>query len=326
MPQKNLTVAITGANGSLGRLVVASLLENDAVGTVVALDLAPPELKHPKLLFEALDLTRPTADRELAKVLAEQKADRFLHLAFFSSQIRNAVYAHEVEALGTVHVLSACVEAGVPHLVMSSTTTVYGASPQNPNFLGETHPLVANSRSRFVADKVEAEQQVRRFRAKKPGLAATVLRFAPTVGPTIENPFTRYLSRRLAPTVLGYDPLLQFLHEEDAVAATVAVTLAPRPGTFNIVGRGVLPLSLVLRLLGASALPLPHPWAKGALRALGAVGVVSMPPTLIDYVRYLWVADGRLAEKELSFRPRYSSREALLAFARRLKGSHHPAA
>jgi len=30
---------------------------------------------------------------------------------------------------------------------------------------------------------------------------------------------TRYLSRKLVPTMMGFDPLLQFIHEVDAIAA-----------------------------------------------------------------------------------------------------------
>ena len=310
---------MTGANGSLGRVILPRLLASDFVEKVIAFDLAKLEQTHEKLVFAPVDLTRPSADREMAEVLEDHGVSLLVHLAFFSSQIRNASYAHEVEALGTVHVLSACVEAGLSRIVMSSTTTVYGASAQNPNFLTEDRPLKGSPRSRFISDKVEAEQQVRKFRDRHRDLSTTVLRFAPIIGPNIENPFTRYLGRRIAPTLMGYDPLMQFLHEEDAAEATLLAVQQEIRGEFNIVGRGVIPLSTVLRLTGARPLPLPHPWARGALKALNATGLISMPPSFLEYVRYLWVADGRLAEQTLAFRPRYSSREAVISFASRTR-------
>src|SRR5690606_5835663 len=123
-------------------------------------------------------------------------------------------------------------------------------------------PLAVQPRSRFIADKVEAEQQVWRYRERTPGFKATVLRFAPILGPNLENPMSRYLSRTVAPVVLGYDPLMQFLHEEDAIEATMLAVLQESDGPLNIAGRGVLPLTNAIRLTGGIPLPVPHPWAR----------------------------------------------------------------
>ena len=38
----------------------------------------------------------------------------------------------------------------------------------------------------------------------------------------------------------GYDPLMQFLHEVDALSALKLAVLREAPGVFNIVGDGVL--------------------------------------------------------------------------------------
>ncbi|MFN7134254.1 MAG: NAD-dependent epimerase/dehydratase family protein, partial [Myxococcales bacterium] len=279
---KPLTVAVTGANGAMGRVVLPRLLASESVERVLALDLAAPELQDERVEFAPIDLTRPTADRDIVQALDGQRIDALVHLAFFSSQIRNGAYAHEVEALGTVHVLSACAEAKIRRLVMSGTTAVYGASPKNPNFLTEDAPLHGNPRSRFVSDKVEAEHQVRRFCQRHPGFEATILRFAPVLGPTVQNPMTRFLQRSVAPVVFGYDPLMQFVHEEDAAEAVLLALLAERTGAFNIVGRGVLPLSNSIRLAGGMPMPIPHPWARATLKTLSAAGILSTPPALLD--------------------------------------------
>lgn len=312
---KPLTVAVTGANGAMGRVVMPLLLASDQVERVIALDLAAPDFEDDKLTFAPIDLTRPTADRDIVHGLDNAPVDTLIHLAFFSSQIRNGAYAHEVEALGTVHVLTACAEARIPRLIMSSTTALYGASPKNPNFLGEEAPLAGTPRSRYISDKVEAENQVRRFREKNPGFKAAVLRFAPVLGPTVENPMTRFLARSVAPVVLGYDPLMQFLHEEDAAEAVMLALLGGGDGPYNIVGRGVLPLTNAIRLAGGIALPIPHPWARATLKTFSTAGLLATPPAFLDFIRYLWVADGARAEAGLGFKPRFSSREAVLSFA-----------
>jgi UDP-glucose 4-epimerase len=318
---KKKSVAVTGANGYVGRLALARLLESSRVGRVLALDREEPELSHPKLSFAPLDLTRADAVESMTAALADAHVDTLVHLAFFASPVRDAGYAHEVEAVGTGHVLAAAAAAHVGSLVMSSTTFVYGASPQNPNFLTEDRALPARAVSRTVADRVEAEQQVRAWRATNPSMRSTVLRFASIVGPTVDTPVTRYLGRAVAPVVLGYDPLVQCVHEDDVGEAILCAVLADKCGDFNICGRGVVPLSTALSLTGAKPLPLPLSVAAASLRALNAVGVTAVPTRMLDYLRFLWIADGTRAERELGFRPRYSTREALLSFARSRSGA-----
>lgn len=313
---KRIHVAVTGASGALGQLVLPHLLASRRVGRVVAVDLTPPSADGERLRSTVLDLTRPDAGDQLADLFLAEEVGAVLHLAFFSREVRDPAYAHEVESLGTSHVLLGAARARVRSLVVPGSTLVYGASPQNPNYLTEDRPLPAGPRSRFVADKVEVEHQLARYRKSHPELESVVLRFAPIVGPSIDNPFTRFLGRRLAPTVMGYDPLVQCIHEEDAVSALLAALWSGRSGPYNVVGRGVLPLSVVLRLVGAWRFPLPAPLSHAALEALNATGLISAPPSLVDYLRFLWVADGRRAERDLGFKPRHSCREAILSFAK----------
>ncbi len=314
----SLAVAVTGAGGSLGRRVLPRLLESSRVSSALALDLAPPEVperKHPKLSFAAIDLTRPGCADELAQHLSAAKIRAVIHLAFFSSPIRDSGYAHEVEAVGTAQVLAACARSKVPRFTMVSTTLVYGASPKNPGFLTEERPLAFAPPTRYLSDKIEAERQVQRFRQSCPSVRSTVLRLAPVVGPHADNPIARYLARKVAPMVLGFDPLVQCLHEDDAAEAVLLAALSDADGDFNVTGRGALPLSAAIRAAGAVPVPLPIPLASAALRSLNALGVLAVPPALLDYLHYPWVADGGRAERELGFKPRFSSREALLSFA-----------
>lgn len=313
---KKLRVAVTGASGSIGRLAIPRLLRCERIDRVLALDLARPEPSAPRLDYALLDLSRAHASGELTRTLTEHHVDCLVHLAFFTKPVRDAAFAHEVEAVGTGQVLAACAAAGVRSLVMSSTTLVYGAAPDHPNFLTEDRALLRHPQSNFVADRIEAEEQVRAFRASKPSMRSVVLRFAPVLGHTVDTPVTRYLSHAAAPTVLGFDPLVQCVHEDDAAEAILLSVLSNKGGDFNVCGRGVLPLSTVLRLCGSTPLPLPLPLALAALKSLNALGVTSVPPRLVDYLRYLWVADGRKAEAELKFRPRHSTREAVLSFAK----------
>jgi UDP-glucose 4-epimerase len=217
--------------------------------------------------------------------------------------------------------LNAARHVSVRKLVLWSQTLLYGAHPTNPNFLGERHPLRADPDEPYFADKIAAERVLDSFGAKSKSTLVTVLRTAPILGPTVKNYVTRYLEQRVAPTLLGFDPLWQFVHEVDAIAAFKLAIDRDFPGTFNIVGDGVLRLSTILRLSGRTAIPVAHPLAPPMLGALWAAQLAAFPPSFLPYLRYLCVADGTKAARVMGFRPVYSTREALLDYigAQRLR-------
>lgn len=309
------TVALTGADGFLGRNLLGLLEDDEQVGRIVALDVNNPSTAGRKTRFYSVDLTQPTVDARVAEILAAEGVDTFFHLAFLSSPTHASAWAHELESVGTMHVLNACRERPVRKFVLWSQTILYGAQPSNPNYLSEQHPLRANPESRFLRDKMEAESVVARFAQQMPGTVVTVLRLAPILGPTVRNYLTRYLGRRFVPTLAGFDPLMQLLHEVDALAAFKLALRRDAPGTFNIVGDGVLPLSALIELAGGLRVPVAHPLAYGLARSLWAAEVLEAPPPFLDYLRWLCVADGERAARELGFRPTYTTREAVLEYA-----------
>ena len=310
----SMIVALTGSASFLGQNLIGLFEDDPRIERIVSLDVRQPVTAGPKTLHVPTDLTAPGIDATMADVLAEEKVTAVLHLAFLAEASHAEAWAHELEAVGTMHVVNAARRADVVKIVSWSQTLLYGANPTNPNFLTEKHPLRARKSAPFFSDKLEAEQEVLRF-GEEPGRKVVVLRTAPILGPTVRNYVTRYLSHRLVPTAMGFDPLFQFLHEVDAVAAFRAALRRDVTGVFNIVGDGVLPLSRVIHLAGRIALPVPHPLAGGALAALWLTQMTSLPAAFLDYLRYVCVADGARARDVLGFRPAHSTREAILDFA-----------
>jgi UDP-glucose 4-epimerase len=307
-------VAITGVRGFIGSEIVKRLEEDRRYDRIIALDIKKPDLPLDKTRFYKVDLTLPTADADLASLLQKEKVDTLLHAAFLASPTHQVAWAHELEDIGTMHVLNACAEARIGKLVVSSTTLVYGPSPQNPNFLGEDSELRGNPQSPFIQDKVSAEMQVRRFRKENPETRVSVLRSAPILGPTVQNFVTRFFSRPVALTLMGYDPLLQFVHETDVIDAFKLVLDDDFPGVFNIVGDGVLPYSTVLALMGKLPLPMPTFLAKSLARALWVTQLVTEPPAFLNWLRFLCVADGTKARAVMGFLARYDVKSTILDF------------
>jgi UDP-glucose 4-epimerase len=316
-PTTGRVVAVTGACTYLGGELLRRLEEDPRYDKVLALDIRPPALAPGgKVEFIKIDLTQPTVDADLATILSRNKVDTFVHGAFLSHPTHAAEWAHELEDVGTMHVLNACAGVAPRRFVMISTTLVYGAHPKNPNFLTEESELRGHRDSRFVNDKVRAEKQVQRFAREHPEVEVCILRFAPILGPTISNMYTRFFSRPIAPVMMGHDPLMQFVHEQDAAFALARAVEARATGAFNIIGKGVLPYTTVLALLGRVPVPMPQIIARQLTKILWTTQLVGSPPSFLDFLLNLCVADGAKARRDtsLSFSPRLSIKRTILDF------------
>jgi UDP-glucose 4-epimerase len=310
-----MRLAVTGSGSFLGGRLLPRLVEARGSDGVVAIDVgpAPAALRARR---RDVDLTEPASDQKLLDVFREEDVDTVLHLAFFTSPRRDSTYAHELESIGTLNVLAAAAAAGVRHVVLRSWTAVYGARGQNPNYLTEDMPLQPALGLGWMRDKLEAEQHAASFARRYPAMAVTVLRLAILFGPGVHTFYTRLFDRRLLPVLLGYDPLVQLLHPDDAVAALEAALREPRAGAFNVVPTRPLPLVSALHLAEKVPVPVPHPVAYAAADLLWAAGVGLAPAGFVDYARFPFVADGEKARRELGFSARHSSRDALMSYLR----------
>jgi len=307
-------IAITGSASYLGSRVLRRLVEGRGTDAVVAVDIAAPPTTLRGVRHRMVDLTLPGADRRLVEVLREEDVDTIVHAAFFTSPRRDAAYSHELESIGTLHLAAAAAAAGVRHLLVRSFTAVYGATGQNPNFLTEDRRPDAHARLAWVRDKVEAEDHAFSFSRRYPGLGVTVLRFATLLGPGVHTFYTRIFSKRVVPVVLGYDPLVQLLHPEDALAAVDAALAKGPSGVVNVVPRGTISLLTALHLANKLTVAIPHVIGYPLAELWWGTGVGEAPGGFIDFARFLFVADGERARVELGFEPRHTSRDALTAY------------
>ena len=306
-------IALTGVASFLGGRLIRRLAEQWGPDEVVAVDVAAPPAAL-GVRYRELDLTRPASDQEMLDVFREEEVGTVVHLAYFTNPRRQATYAHELESIGTLNLLAACAAARVGQVVIRSFTAVYGARGSNPNFLGEDRALQPDLALGWVRDKLEAEQHAASFGRRYPDMKVTVLRLAPLLGPGVRNFYTRSLDHRVVPVLLGYDPLVQLLHPDDAVEAFELALDKAVSGAFNIVPTRPITLDTALHTAAKIPVPIPHPLAYPLVDALWAAGVAEAPGRFVDYVRFLFVADGEKARRQLGFVARHSSREALLAY------------
>ena len=321
-------IALTGTASFLGGRLLRRLVEQRGADGVLAVDITPPPTTLHGVRHRMVDLTLPGADRRLVEVFHEENVATVFHAAFFTTPRRDTSYAHELESIGTLHLAAAAAAAGVRHLLLRSFTAVYGARGRNPSFLTELASPDADSPLGWVRDKAEAEEHACSFSRRYPELGVTVLRFAPLLGPGVHNFYTRVASKRVVPVLLGYDPLVQLLHPEDALEAAVLALEHGPAGVVNVVPRAPMTLLTALHLAEKVTVHVPHPAAYPLAELMWASGVGEAPGGFLDFARYPFVADGEKARRELGFEARHTSRAALEAFmdyryprARRAQGS-----
>jgi len=306
------TTLITGINGQLAGLI-AGVLARQSDLRVIGIDRKPPEHAIAGVEFHRSDMR----GRSLRTVLQATAAEVVLHLAQVGEE--QAVPSHEVavrgNVLATMELLGACVAVDVRRVVLRSSTLVYGARHDLPLFLGESTPLRTTGVGDLPHDYVEVERFADDFSDKHADLGITVLRCARLVGAGVSSPLVRYLRQRTPFTILGFDPLIQVLHPDDAALAFVLAVLTPDvAGAFNLAADQPLTLSHAIRLAGGQPLPLAGPLFRTA-SLLGGVLPAGALPSDTAFLRYPCIADTRRAHDRLGWAPQHSAEDALRELA-----------
>lgn len=307
-------LAVVGIHTSFGRILIDQLDRDESVDSYLALDLMAPIKNSPKMRFVKVDLTEPGIDQTISEIFKTEKIEDVFHTFLKNNPSANPEAAHELDVIGTIHLIAASKAAQIKKFVFCSTTAVYGAKANHPNYISETQALDAHPPAHFIRDKVEADSQVQKLFADDKQVCVTTLRFALALGPRSNHYFTQIFQRAVVPTLLGFDPLMQFIHEHDVDRALALARTQDHPGIFNIVGKGVVPLSYALRQNQKSNLPVASWFAYPIIQSLWKLHLVAVPAPMLDYFKYPWVADGSKAKRVMNFEAAHTSKESFQLF------------
>ncbi|MFC4562690.1 NAD-dependent epimerase/dehydratase family protein [Nocardiopsis mangrovi] len=305
-------VLVTGASRYLGAQVAEALAREPGVDRVIGVDPAPP--RHP--LGRAEFALTGLHDDGVSRVVRESGADTVLHLGLTAALggARGRAAMRENNVLGAMQLLSACQRSHtVRRLVVRSSAAVYGFSRRDPGPSTEDLEARRLPRSAYAQDAAEIELHTRGLARRRPDMSVAVLRFANVIGPATETPLTRYLGLRFVPMVRGYDPRMQFLHEDDGAEAVRLMALGDRDGVFNVAAPGSLPLSQCLRRVRGHGLAVP----ERGLKVFGGLARRTRLGYSPDQLRVLCndrVLDATKLERALGWTPAYSSQEAFESF------------
>ena len=307
-------VAVTGASGYIGAQLIKKMAGHPQVKEIVAVDKAPSPSGCPAITYRQ-DLTQP-----ITPLLQHHEAATLVHLAFIIRPGHNqreimAIQQTNLNMLNTV--LDSCAEAGVKHVIYLSSHTVYGAHPDNPVPLTEEAPLRPLPGFPYGYTKLISEALLKEFSRNHPGVKVTILRSCVVVGPNSNNYITRAFFRPLLLGISGYNPGLQFIHQDDLARILARVIEARIPGVFNVAGEGAVPYREMADMIGSKLVTLPASFAYPLTQLSWMLRLQSdSSPAGLDFIRYPIFMSTKRLKKGAGYRFMHTSREALRAFAK----------
>ena len=308
-------VLVTGVAGDLGRRFAAQLSGSPGIDRVVAVDVLPPRGDLGSADFVRADIRNPV----IAKVIVRERVDTVVHtsVAATPAAAGGRVSTKELNVIGTMQLLAACQQSpDLTKLVLKSSAAFYGASNRDPAMFDEGMVAKRLASGGFAKDVAEVESYTRGFARRRPDVAVTTLRIANVIGPQITTGMTGYFGLPVVPTVLGFNPRLQFLHERDALDVLQHATLGDVAGTYNVAGDGVITLKQALRRLGRPSLPLPGFAVPGFGSAIRQTRVADFSPEQVAFLTFGRGLDTTRMRSMLGFEPRFTTAGAFADFAR----------
>lgn len=309
LSQNGRRVLITGLSTFWGGRVARHLEAAPGVELVVGLDTREPTVALERTEFVKSDIGYSS----LQRIVQATQVDTIMHthLVVDSTSVPSG-RIHEINVIGTMNLLAAASSSpSVRKVVVKSSTLVYGSDRRDPYYFREMHVRSGEPQTIVERSLLEAEDYVRDFVHDSPHVVTTILRFANVLGGELETPLTRLLRGRVVPAIFGFDPRLQFVHQEDVIGALEFCVENDVAGIFNVAGDGIVPWSEVLTRAAKPVLqilPVGTETACSLLRQLG----IDIPPELQGLLRFGRGADNRRL-LAAGFRYRYTSAGALLA-------------
>lgn len=290
-------VLITGIAGAVGRQLARRML---ADYEVCGVDSRGWPNRPERIRIYPVD-PRKQGFRD---VFRNERPDAVLHLGFGAPGASRKMNLHGVQ-----HLLEHSLRYDVRKLVALSGCAVYGASPDNPFFMDEDHPPAGARDYPEVRDLMEMETLVMGFLWKAMQVRTCLLRPVHVLGPLSHSAMCAYLRFARPPMVLGFDPVFQFLHEEDLATGVMRALELGLSGVYNLAGAGELPLSAAIRAVGGRPLSIPGPLLRAALSGPLRLRMAPWPAAAVDYLKYPVTISGRRFAEATGFTPRFELHE-----------------
>ena len=298
---------ITGGSGYIGSRLVNRLSDRAQTATIVLADIRPPASYRPKTTFTRVDVR----DRHKVRDLFErERPDCIVHLAYLLNPIHDEGAMYDVDVNGTQNVLEAASAAGVGQVLVTSSTTAYGAFPDNRVPLTEEDPVRGTPDFSYARDKAESDRLCQLWALEHPERLMTIVRPCVVFGPEVDNYIVRLWLRNPFRADFGApDQPLQFVHVDDLADALVLLLEGRHAGVFNVAADGYISVIEASDLIGLKARRVPYRLFKRLAAVLWRARLTEAPAGQLEFVIHPWVASNEKLKRETGWTPRWTSRE-----------------
>jgi UDP-glucose 4-epimerase len=303
--QEDRPVLITGICGRLGRRLARRLHRER---TVIGIDRRDFEGRPKDIQHHQFDIRR----KKTQDVFRQQRLAAVVHLGVMHDPRASQAEHHSWNVAGFQKLLEFVAQYDVPKLVVLSSANVYGPRADNPQFLPEDAPLLGGAAFSEIRDLIEVDMLAQSFFWKRPETETVILRPVHILG-GVRNAPSNYLRLKAIPTLLGFDPMVQVIHQDDVVGAIVQALRPGARGIFNVAGPPPLPLSRLIALTGRPRITIPHFLAQSIVGPLWRYRVTSFPAPELDHIRYVCMVDDRRARDVLHHAPAHDIAETARA-------------
>ena len=300
-----MRVLIPGIAGVLGHMVAHRLLAEGH--EVIGIDKRAWPDAPPGVEMHQVDIRKRAAE----EVFRKRRPHAVIHMATVTHLVARTEERYRINLGGTRAVFDHACNYGVEHAIFVGRHTYYGAGPEAPLYHHEDDPPMAVTTFPELADLVAADLYACTALWRFPNLVTSVLRFCYTLGPTGHGTLASFLRGPRVPTLLGFDPLYQFMHERDVASAIVTALKSRIRGVYNVAGPQPVPLSVLARGTGRSFVPLPEPLFS---RLVGRLGFPDLPDGAGAHVKYPIVVDDSAFRRATGFDPAYDERAVMESF------------
>src|SRR5205085_3770080 len=274
-------VLITGLGSFWGGRAAKALEGDPDVEMIVGLDTIEPKVELERTEYVRADQSYSI----LARIVEATQVDTIVHTFLEMDSTRmSGRQLHEINVIGTMNLLAAAGAPGssVRHIVVKSSTLVYGANQADPAWFREEMTRTKPARTRVERSILEVEGYLRDFAEDNPHVVVSLLRFSNVLGTDITTALSRALELPLVPCILGFDPLVQFTEEDDVIRSIEFVLRNRIPGIYNVAGDGKIPWSEVAAICGKRRVPITPFGTETIASLLDLVRAVDLPPEVLD--------------------------------------------
>jgi len=298
-------ILIAGIAGKVARMVAERLLA--AGHEIVGIDRRAWEGAPPAIQQHQVDIRKRAAE----DVFRKCRPEGVIHMATVTHLTERSEDRYRINLQGTRAVFDHSTAYGALAVVFVGRHTYYGASPESPLYHKEDDPPMAMQSFAELADLVAADLYAGTALWRFPQLKTSILRLCYTLGPARTGTLAAFVAGPRVPTVLGYDPLFQFIHERDAAAAVCLALEKQLHGVYNVAGPAPVPLSLLIRQTGRTQIPVPEVLLR---LALGRFGLPRLPPGALEHVKYPIVIDATAFREATGFAHQYDEDRTMSEF------------